>query len=77
MNDFCSLTGAKEGVFEKMWSKYAGLIYVYALLESKKSVKHLMKLYLSAEKNDKGTFSYMYVCRCMLMVILALFHRRS
>ena len=45
-----SLTGAKEGVFEKMWSKYAGLIFKYALLESKKSVKHLMKLYLSAEK---------------------------
>ena len=63
------MTGAKEGVFEKMWCKHKGLVFKYAPLSQKKSVKHLIELYLSTENSDKGMFSYNHVCRCMLMVI--------
>ena len=69
LNEFCSMTGAKEGVFEKMWCKHKGLVFKYAPLSQKKSVKHLIELYLSTENSDKGMFSYNHVYRCMLMVI--------
>ena len=59
------MTGPEEGSFEEMWCKYEGLVFKYAPLETKKSVKRLMKQYLSVENSDKGD---LYVCRCMLMI---------
>ena len=47
-----------------MWCKYEGLVFKYAQLETKKSVKRLMKQYLSVENSDKGKLIYMYVDVC-------------
>ena len=64
LNEFCLVTGPEEGSFEEMWCKYEGLVFKYAPLETKKSVKRLMKQYLSVENSDKGKLIYMYVDVC-------------
>ena len=64
LNEFCILTGAEESLLEEMWRKYEGLVFKYAPLETKKSVKLLIKQYLSVENSDEGKLIYMYVDIC-------------
>ena len=42
LNEFCSLTGAEECKFKENWGKYEKLVFKYAPLEQKKSVKILL-----------------------------------
>ncbi|CAI8031486.1 hypothetical protein GBAR_LOCUS17865, partial [Geodia barretti] len=39
LNEFCSLTGAEECKFKENWGKYEKLVFKYAPLEQKKSLK--------------------------------------
>ena len=79
LNEFCSLTGADESRFKENWEEYERLVFKYAPLEQKKSVKNLMSQYLAEECDNAGRCIYMamhtlsihalqvnYLCACIL-----------
>jgi hypothetical protein len=59
LNEFCSLTGAEECKFKENWGKYEKLVFKYAPLEQKKSLKNLLHQYHAEEcDNADRTAAY-------------------
>ena len=54
LKEFCSMTGAEEDVIEKNWARCQDMIFKYAPLENKKTVKHLLASYSSKEGSSEG-----------------------
>ena len=60
LNEFCSLTGAEECKFKENWGKYEKLVFKYAPLEQKKSLKILLHQYHAEECDNDGRCIYKF-----------------
>ena len=58
LSEFCSLTGSEESKFKENWEKYEKLVFKYAPLEQKKSVRTLLNQYNAEECENAGMWYF-------------------
>ena len=71
LNEFCSLTGAEECKFKENWGKYEKLVFKYAPLEQKKSLKNLLHQYHAEECDNAGRCIYKFCALDQLHIFCA------
>ena len=71
LKEFCSLTGAEENVFKDNWREYEDLVFKYAPLEQKKSVKILLGQFAADERDDAGMEQKIIMCKNVFVYYVA------